>query len=330
MKRPLLSVIIPVYNVSDYLSQCVYSVIEACDVVWNDHGGSCEVLLIDDGSFELCAEICDSIANNHCIITVVHKENCGVGEARNIGMSLSTGEYISFVDSDDMISNSMFSVLLSAILLKKSDIAVCDYTTDKSHMNFNVKDSEMITLSPDEAVLSCLFDGEIKNVIWDKLYKRNVIKNLSFPSFEIGEDVFFLFHALGKANRIVKVKNELYYYRQREGSIMQFAFSSKWLGALDAIEARHCFIVDNMPHIADESAMIIIYTCIYDGQCAFRDLKGKQLSFVINRLSKTIKKYKLSKRMVSEYGIKQRLWLYMAKVSLPVTCWLRCKLNVGF
>ena len=326
----LVSVIIPIYNVSDYLSQCIESVIAACDNMRTVLDVDSEILLIDDGSPDSCAAICDDFARRFHEIVVIHKKNGGVGDSRNIGLSLSSGDYISFVDSDDVIADSFFSDLFMALEETDSDIAVCDHTTDIDGFRLDSEAPERITLSSVDAVRSCLYDGEIRDTVWDKLYNRNVVKDLLFPPFEIGEDVFFLFHVLGNAQRIVKIKKELYYYRQREGSVMQYTFSSKWLGALAAKEARHEYIVENMPDIIDDSAMVIINTCIYDGQCAYRFLNGNQLSSVIHHLSKTIKMYKLPKSIIANYGFKRRIWLKMAKVSLPLTCWLRYKMNVGF
>lgn len=328
--QTMISVIIPVYNVCNYLSQCVESVLAACSRFCSVYDTGYEILLIDDGSTDYCSELCDAFAFEHSEVVAIHKQNSGQGPARNIGLNISTGEYISFVDSDDMISDSMYCSLMAAMRETESDVAVCDSTKDVAQLYSSNDKKEMLTFFADEAVLSCIYDGEIRDVVWDKLYKRNVVNDLLFSSFEIGEDVYFLFQALGNAHKIVKIKKKLYFYRQHDESIMNASFSPKWLGALDAKEARHGYIVENMPVIADDSAMVIINTCIYDGQCAYKYLKGKQLYSVIHRLSKTIKKYRLPKRIISGYGIKRKIWLRMARISLPVTCWLRYKLNVGF
>lgn len=120
MRKPLISIIVPVYNVERYLNKCLDSIIHQ---TYNN----LEIVLVDDGSTDWSGLICDAYATKDNRVTVIHKENNGLSAARNIGLEYSHGELIGFVDSDDYVDRQMYEILLRQLEEDKSDIAICDY-----------------------------------------------------------------------------------------------------------------------------------------------------------------------------------------------------------
>lgn len=222
MKRPLISVIIPVYNVEKYLERCLKSVL-------NQTMKEIEVILVDDGSPDNCPNICDKYALNDERVKVIHKENAGLGFARNSGLSIATGEYIIFVDSDDYVTEDMCEKLYAAAQKYNADI-VYGGIIRKNNLT-----DEHIELSwvKEDVVWK---DGEVKDFllnligtepkekrdiitevsVWRMAIKKDIFDkhNISFVSEReyISEDIIFDIDYISKAKCIVAVPNYVYYY----------------------------------------------------------------------------------------------------------------------
>ena len=175
MNKPLVTAIIPVYNVSLYLERCIVSIV-------HQRYSNIEIILVDDGSPDECALMCDEWAEKDDRITVIHKLNGGQAEARNYGMQFVCGEYISFIDSDDYISDDFIEVLLSTAIEHGSDIAVCDFT--KCYENGEYKeyhDDFLICNFPDSEGMIALLNGNVSHIhVWYKLYRLKADKDLDF------------------------------------------------------------------------------------------------------------------------------------------------------
>ena len=173
-----VSVIVPVFKVEDYLGRCIYSVV-------NQTYSNLQIILIDDGSPDDCALMCDEWAEKDDRITVIHKLNGGQAEARNYGLQIVCGEYISFIDSDDYISDDFIEVLLSTAIEHDSDIAVCDFT--KCYESGEYKEyHDDFALSDFSASdgMTALLNGDTFHLhVWDKLYKLKVVKDICFSKF---------------------------------------------------------------------------------------------------------------------------------------------------
>ena len=226
MSNPLISIIVPVYNVEPYLSKCVDSLLAQTHK-------NLEILLIDDGSTDRSGELCDEYAEKDSRIVVVHQSNAGQGSARNHGISIARGDFIGFVDSDDWIALDMYEVLLSSLQRNDCDIAVCG--------RFNVKNdvaiestafhvSEEIVMDTEEAIQRFLTYRAIDSSSCDKLYKHEILKDVRYPLGYICEDVPFVYDALAKAKKVVHCAKPLYYYFQRSGSTSKSTFSPKTMG----------------------------------------------------------------------------------------------------
>lgn len=217
----LISIIVPVYNVEQYLSRCIDSIIDQTYT-------NLEIILVDDGSPDRCGEMCEEYAARDKRIKVIHKENGGLSEARNAGIDASSGKYLMFVDSDDYIAPDMVKKLYDALVAADADMSICNFkyiweNADEEDKSFNqnlpIKDE--IT-SSGEVLSHSLFEPKswFWIVSWNKLYKYELFDNIRFPKGKIHEDEFIAHRIFYKCKRIAGVSGQLYFYWQRKGSIM--------------------------------------------------------------------------------------------------------------
>lgn len=207
-----VSIIIPVYNVEEYLEECLESVL-------NQLYKNLEIILIDDGSTDRCPYLCDYYATKDNRVKVIHKRNGGAASARNFGLKIASGEYINFVDSDDYVDKYYIQKLAEQLENTKSDISVCSYISifaDEKVPEVLEKTGEYSGM---EYLLHFLDDWRC-GLIWNKLFSKKTIEDIRFEEGHIIDDEFFTYRAVLNAQRI-NVKNEqLYYYRTRENSAM--------------------------------------------------------------------------------------------------------------
>lgn len=213
MDYPKISVIVPIYNVESYLHECINSII-------NQTYKNLEIILVDDGSPDNCPLICDKYAELDSRIIVIHKENGGLSDARNAGLDISTGELISFIDSDDFIDKEMYERLVYIQKTHNSDIVRCDFkpcgSSNKKHSIFHLrKEKNYYNLDALKALLSYKFSC----ASWDKLYKRDCIGGLRFKKDRNNEDMLFLFYLLQNVSIVSETNKVFYNYRIRENSI---------------------------------------------------------------------------------------------------------------
>lgn len=235
--QPLISIIVPVYRVEKYLKKCVDSLI-------NQTYTNIEIILVDDGSPDACAVMCDEFEKNDIRIKVIHKVNGGLSDARNAGLEIAKGDYIAFVDSDDFVAPNMYEVLLSAAECYGADIAICNYV----RISDAGKIESMGEYAIDDRYTRYEFIHELIQpyggyfvVVWNKLYKRCIFDHLTFPVGKQHEDEFVLHYIIDRCSVIASVKNALYYYTQRDESIMSKGVSVKNLDYGDALIDRYYF-----------------------------------------------------------------------------------------
>lgn len=205
-----ISIIVPVYNVDAYLERCLDSIIK-------QSFSNLEIILIDDGSTDLSGDICDKYENMDKRVVVVHKKNEGVSVARNIGLSLAKGDYISFVDSDDVISYDMYDKLYNNIKKTNSDISVCNYMVFRDQPSFD-RDGEISVFDKKDALIDIISDGVITSFLWNKLFKKEVLENIVFPSNKIYEDMYVMPSLIERINRLCFDNSRLYGYFKRDNS----------------------------------------------------------------------------------------------------------------
>ena len=213
-----ISIIVPVYNVEKYLENCIESIL-------NQTFKDFELILVDDGSIDNSGKICDIYKKKDSRIKVIHKNNGGLSSARNTGLDIACGKYVGFVDSDDSIHPKMYEVLYNLIEKYKSDISCCNYKytydiSNQNHEELNL--NEVIEMSNIESIEK-LYDKDlgVKLVVaWNKLYHKRLFDKIRYKVGRLHEDEFMAHRILYNSKKITYVDNELYYYLQREGSIM--------------------------------------------------------------------------------------------------------------
>lgn len=319
-----ISIIVPIFNVEKYLDKCVASII-------NQTYTNLEIILVDDGSPDNCPKICDKWAETDNRIKVIHKSNGGLSDARNAGLSVATGEYIAFVDSDDYIETDMYEKLLSVIINTSSDISVCNlrHVHDNASITpCNTINTELITEYTTEEAMSALIDDKIRQVVWNKLYKTEIIKDIMFDVGKYHEDEFWSYKAIGAAKKIATIDYTGYNYLQRSDSIMGNTYSLKRLDAVEAKCHRQEYLKDNFLSLQQKGLISLFFTCIYHGQLSLKYLNFTDKKEAFKRLN-NIKKQHINQIHIKMLSTKQKIWIFLSFFSLKLTCSLRNSLGIG-
>ena len=229
MEKYIISVVVPIYKVEKYIKRCIDSILMQTFTEF-------ELLLIDDGSPDKCSEICNIYAQKDSRVTVIHKKNGGLSDARNAGIELffldSDLEWITFIDSDDWIHSFYLKELYSVAMKTKTDISVCSYCeTDKENPKLNSYEVELSVFDPED--FYCNYNVNAV-VAWGKLYKKELFNNIRYPVGKLHEDEFTTYRLLFINSKISWISGEFYYYFIRLNSITQSQWSPKKLDALEA------------------------------------------------------------------------------------------------
>lgn len=235
--EPLISVIVPVYKVEHSLSKCVES-------IRNQVYANLEIILIDDGSPDKCPELCDELASRDDRIIVIHKKNSGLSDARNAGIKISRGEYISFVDSDDYVEPTYISNMFALAQKHSADLVICSFF-DENPTHTTLALPDMVCRGIDLFVQSCENKEWRYVVAWNKLYSRKLCDSRLFASGRQHEDEFAFHKILCKSNIVCVTSSLLYHYTYNKNGIMSQDFSIKNLDLIDALLDRLCFAFSN-------------------------------------------------------------------------------------
>ena len=248
MSQPLLTVIVPCYNVEKYVDKCISSIV-------NQTYSNLEILLIDDGSTDSTGKICDSWQERDQRISVIHKQNEGLSYVRKTGIENATGEYLTFVDSDDWIDVNMYADMMSALLSTNSDIAQCEFcfVHEDGRMEHYGKEHQAGNIEVTGRTEGVLLMLEKK--IWfpsmcNKIFKKSLFDSIMFSKERgLAEDYIslYLFH---RAEQSVYIHNEYYFYFQRKGSICNpLDTASKMKNLRDRFDAdfEHYSFVEQYP-----------------------------------------------------------------------------------
>ncbi len=319
----LISIIVPIYKVEEYLDKCIESIV-------NQTYTNLEIILVDDGSPDNCPLMCDEWAKKDSRIKVIHKTNGGLSDARNAGLSVATGSYIGFIDSDDWIRSDMYELLLSNLINNNCDISVCGIQCVSENETFinTLTPNGFHILDADQAMLSIINEDLLKQPVWYKLYRRATIEGIKFPIGKCHEDVFWSYKAIGNASRVCVCDDLCYFYRQRNDSIMGKSFSIKHYDSLEAKIQRVEYITKHFPSMSDNAKIQLWFSCIYAAQMTLRYLNKshlKQLSIYIEQAQTLCQPHRW-KRMIN---FKQWVWVKLSQITFIPTCRLRNLLKIG-
>ena len=243
MNRVDVSIIIPVYNVAEFLPKCLDSVI-------NQTIDNKEIIVVNDGSTDNCYEILKEYKNKYPELVIINRKNSGISETRNVGIKEASGEYIAFVDSDDFIELDMFEKMYKAATRANADIVICNYILYKDEKETIDNEVEGIDKEGyiDKAdALKMFLLNDIKGYVWNKLHKRKLFidNKITFPDFVVCEDTPVGFLLLANANKIYSMIEPLYYYRQRESSLTRTFSIKSMKDMIDGCYIMRDFITKN-------------------------------------------------------------------------------------
>ncbi len=222
---PLISLIVPVYKVEEYLPTCIDSILAQTYE-------NLEIILVDDGSPDSCGEICDSYAKKDARIKVIHKENGGLSSARNAGLAVMSGEYVGFIDSDDSARPEMIEILYENIVKSSADVSICRFASTRTQEGDKdtavERDCELKVFNREDALKNLLISKYFGGQMWVKLFKREVLDGLYFDeSILFIEDIEFSTRALLRANTVCYTPARLYNYFLRDSSLLHSPFAPK-------------------------------------------------------------------------------------------------------
>lgn len=265
----MISIILPVYNVLPFLDKCVESVISQS---YRD----LEIILVDDGSTDGSGERCDYYAKQDDRIKVIHKPNGGLSDARNAGIAIAQGEYITFIDSDDYILPDYIEYLYNRITRDNADMAVCQVTFVDEHdqeLSVGGVSVDKVVNGNENCMKAFLTDTAIDTPAWRKLYRTSMFSTgIHYPVGRYHEDVFTTYKLIALCETISVGSRPLYAYRQRPGSIVNSTFSPKHLDAITGNIERYTFISSRFPRLEPMAVKGILHAA---NICSMRIAKSK-------------------------------------------------------
>ncbi len=288
MENCRISVIIPVYKVEKYLDECVRSVL-------NQTYKNLEIILVDDGSPDACPQMCDEYAKTDDRVIVIHKKNGGLSSARNSGISIATGDYLFFLDSDDYISNDLMETLVHVSLNNNAEIVACRFTSETENLNHSAQ-FETYIYSSKKALKNILKEKSLTTSAWGKLYKSELFENIRYPEGKIYEDLGTVYKILDLVEKVVLVDSRKYYYRCNPESITQVAVSRKQLDYYDIISELKEYIKEKYPKFL----RLVIHHEVRNSIAFLRrisisGMENKELvDFLVRKVRKNIFRYQFS------------------------------------
>ena len=294
-----ISVIIPVYNVEQYLKRCVDSVLHQENI-------SFEIILVDDGSTDSSGKICDDYATKYAEIRCIHTPNAGPSTAKNVGYDIAVGNYVAFIDSDDEILPDMFSQMLQSGYQHNADIVCCNYIQKDEDGNFSHTEhtGQEYVLTQDEALKALLTKDKIYSQCWTKIYKRaNIHENgvRNTEGLKTEEDFIYNIQAFACSKTICVVDKPLYIYTHRSTSLSKDYYRdhiSQYINnRILRLELVDDIIHKRFPYLQEFSTYhcIFYYNELIGRVCQFpaifHDHRIKNVIDYIKRHANVLKKY---------------------------------------
>lgn len=287
MYNDLISVIVPIYKVEDYLDKCV-------DSILNQTYSDLEIFLVDDGSPDSCGEKCDEYAKKDARVRVIHKTNGGLSDARNVALDKITGKYVTFIDSDDYVGNNYIKSMYEALVENDADLAVCSFAYIKENGEFinRPQDSrKVIRLSQKKALYEMLRTKYYSNSAWGKLYRSDHFKDIRYPKGEIYEDIPTTYKLFLKATSVVYVDYVQYYYLYRAAGISKASFKPNRMNAVTYCQDMIDIILKRYPDLNNvaECRLLDAYIGVYKSlNTVEAERYREKIEFKIKQLCKSI------------------------------------------
>ena len=244
-----ISVIIPVYNTDDALERCMGSILAQTHT-------DLDVILVDDGSTDLSGILCDAYAEFDPRVRTFHTSNHGLSAARNLGLEKvfeSGAELVAFVDSDDFLEPDMFENLLTVMEADSADVVQCGYWVDGFRTTIEVNQKQS-SYTAEEAVAH-LFDGQVTDGVWNKLYKSSIFEDLRFPEGRVFEEISTMYRVALRCKKVTCISYVGYHHVMRSGSITHTTTMQNLVDFWTAHKERRDYLVDHIPEYIDDDLM---------------------------------------------------------------------------
>lgn len=245
MKEELVSIIVPIYNVESYLDRCIDSLVKQTY-------RNLEIILVDDGSTDNSGKLADIWRKKDERITVFHKENGGLSDARNYGIDRAHGQLLSFVDSDDYVDETFIHVLYGTLTGANTKMAVVGYQCfqDEKTINHNLTQDRNIQLLGKQEALLRLYDREFGDYAWNKLYRKELFSNVRYPFGKKVEDMGTTYLLIDQCKQVALCPASLYFYFQRPDSISHRGGVQMKRDRYEMLYQRHLYIRDRYPELS--------------------------------------------------------------------------------
>ena len=281
--RPHVTVIVPVYNVEKYLKKCVDSIL--CQTL-----SDIEIILVDDGSTDDSGKICDAYSKKDDRIKVYHKENGGLSSARNYGIEKAKGKYLGFIDSDDYIDPDMYELLMDNLIKFDADMSLCGLFDIYEGTPPKVYAEDRTFEATPEETIKIVLEAEITSVTAvNKLYKRELFKEVRYPEGKISEDAFVIIDLLMRCRKTAITTKQKYYYIHRSGSITTLRFSPQSLHVLEAYKKNYELVEKNYPALIPVAKMRLCWAhfnvldrLVFDTSKQFTDIEKDVIRYIKN------------------------------------------------
>lgn len=323
MNCDLISIIVPIYKVEPYLNKCVQSIVD-------QSYRNLEIILVDDGSPDYCPAICDVWAEKDSRIKVLHKENGGLSDARNAGLAIATGEYISFIDSDDYIALDFIAKLYAAIMQTGADIAECAtaYVDGDGNILRNRNAAPAAEMDKLEALRRLVLEDGVYQTVWNKLYRRELIDGILFEKGKYHEDDFWTYQVFDRMEKLTLVDKPLYFYLQRSGSIIGAGYTPKRLDGLEARALRMEYL-QKYPELSALTRQGLVGECMWHYQSAKTHLSGQSQKDALSKIRQTMAACPAVPLRQLSGKWTHRIWYLLFRTMPNLTVWVRSKIGIG-
>lgn len=319
--QPLISIVVPIYNCERYLEKCVDSLV-------NQSFQNIEIILIDDGSKDRSLEICNQYKAKDNRIKVFSQNNSGVSSARNLGISIATGKWISFVDSDDFVEHELYSKMKYLMDIHSDSELYCfNYISDENDKEVIINGKNVFEELNSSEIQIGIFEKEyINGFVWNKIFSTNILRidNMKFDTEIFGcEDLLFCFNYIKKIKKSVYINDALYHYVKHNSSSSNVSYGLKQLTSLNAYEVMiedDCLDQEMKKIILQKYVVILSYSlkrCIVNG-CVSETI----IMTLIERLTSTYQEYQGLLNLQSKHDIFAKLITSLPRLSGKIFCGL--------
>lgn len=305
----MISVIVPVYKVEAYLEICLKSIVEQTYE-------NLEIILIDDGSPDQCPQICEAYAKRDKRICVIHQENQGLAVARNTGLQHITGEYVLFVDSDDFLDKEFCTRVISVIEKEKCDIVIGKVVTVDEQDNYIKSECEYTInkfeiLDNFQAMKEIVSEKRVTGYSWGKLYKRELLADITYPKGKLYEDRFTIYKYFAKAKKVCFCPDAIAYYRMRKDSITHSLNLGRYYDLLEAEKEVLQFCIKQYPELVEMEEAYYFGRFVHIWITFFDSKNKNEIKNLVKMMKKVYKEYGRKKNIKIMHKISYKMIFFM-------------------